>query len=276
MLSLEAPAKINWSLAVLGKRTDGFHEIRSLIQKVDLHDTLQFEDADEIELITSSPIETSENLVFKAALALREHLNISRGVRVKLIKHIPIAAGLGGGSSDAASALRGLCTLWNAEVPSGELASIAASIGSDVPFFLGPPASFAEGRGERLTPAAINRRSCLLLVKPNFEVSAAWAYGRVRQYSATVPDVVRMVDGLNQGDFPSIASSVINDLEGPVEAAHPAIGEIKGKLREEGALLSLMSGSGPTVFGVFRGRPEALRAAEKFPSCWTAVVETIT
>lgn len=276
MLALEAFAKINWSLAVMGKRPDGFHEIRSLIQKVGLHDTLEFEDSGEIEVITGSPIELRENLVFKAAMALRERLDMTRGARIRLGKRIPLAAGLGGGSSDAAATLKGLCVLWGADVPPGELSAIAASIGSDVPFFLGPPASLAEGRGERLTPAAITRSSCLLLVKPDFEVSAAWAYGRVREYSAAAPGLDRMVDGLNRGDFASLAPAFTNGLEGPVESAHPSVGEIRRKLLEEGALLSRMSGSGPTVFGVFTDRREAQRAAEKFPSCWTAVVETLT
>lgn len=276
MLALDAPAKINWFLAVMSKRPDGFHEIRSLIQKVDLHDTLEFEDSGEIEVIADLPIEARENLVFKAASALREHLKTTRGARVRLHKRIPVAAGLGGGSSDAASALKGLCALWGADVPPGELAALAATIGSDVPFFLGPSAGLAEGRGERLTPAAITRGSCLLLVNPHCEVSAAWAYGRITEYSTTSQSLDWLVDGLNRGDFESLAPLLTNGLEGPVEAAHPAVGEIKRKLLEEGALLSLMSGSGPTVFGVFGSRREAGQAAEKFPSFWTTVVDTLT
>jgi len=163
MITLSPPAKINWSLYVLGKRDDGYHNIISLMQCVDLHDTITLQPSAAIELHTDMKIPAEQNLVFKAALALREAAGTTLGARIHLKKDIPSGAGLGGGSSDAAYALIGLNRLWGLELETDTLKRIGASLGSDVPFFFDSPAALAQGRGEMLFPEHISGSLKLLL-----------------------------------------------------------------------------------------------------------------
>jgi 4-diphosphocytidyl-2-C-methyl-D-erythritol kinase len=199
MLTLRAPAKINWFLHVLGKREDGYHDIRSLMQRVTLSDTLSFEESGSLEIITEAPISPEENLVLKAARLLQEQTKTQGGARMTLRKEIPLGAGLGGGSSDAAATLKGLAELWDVSPSRQALRELAASLGSDVPFFLEGPAAMVEGRGEKVTPVALTRSWPLLLVKPPLPVSAGWAYGNLRAYSEGSEDVSGFVDALERG-----------------------------------------------------------------------------
>lgn len=276
MLTLKAPAKVNWFLVVSGKREDGYHDIQSLIQGIDLFDTLGFEESGRLELITDAAIPPGENLVLKAAELLKKATQTRRGARITLHKKIPVSAGLGGGSSDAAATLTGLGRLWGIELGQKELLELSASLGSDIPFFLDTRAALVGGRGEKVTPVSLKRRWPLLLVKPDFGVSTARAYGLLKEYSGKIPDTKGLLRALDSGDFSSVKAVMKNSLEAPVFREHPAVKEIKDALIERGALMSLMSGSGPTVFGVFRVREEAERASTAFPAHWTSVVETIT
>jgi 4-diphosphocytidyl-2-C-methyl-D-erythritol kinase len=275
MLSLEAPAKINWFLLVLGGREDGYHEIQSLMQRVSLADSLTFEESQEIEVVTDSGIPEEDNLVLKAATALKNKTGIRKGARISLMKRIPIAAGLGGGSSDAACTLTGLNRLWGLGLPKHELMGLASGLGSDVPFFLGSPSAVAEGRGEILTPVGLGRPLTLLLVKPHVGISAQWAYSGVTELTKTRYNIKIFSRAFEGGDFSSLGKIMRNDLEGPVFGRYPEVRLLKEKLLENGALLSAMSGSGATVFGVFGSRDEAGKAEESLQAHWSAVVETI-
>jgi 4-diphosphocytidyl-2-C-methyl-D-erythritol kinase len=280
MLRLHAPAKINWFLLVLGRRDDGYHDIQSLMQRVSLSDSLEFEEPEDtapgdVRVITDAPLPEEENLVHRAALALRERAGTGRGARITLRKKIPLAAGLGGGSSDAACTLRGLGSLWGLGIPEDDLLEMAAELGSDVPFFLGGPAAVVEGRGERTTPVEIGGPVTLLLLKPPVGVSARWAYSGVREFSNGRCDVEAFLGALRKGDFGSLREVAGNDLEPPVLDGYPGVGDLKRELLQHGALFSAVSGSGTTVFGVFEDRERAGLAADSIGADFSAVVETL-
>lgn len=280
MLTLKAPAKINWFLLVLGKRQDGYHDLKSLMQCINLYDTLSLEESDDIDVLTEADIRLEENLVYRAALLLKRSSGSKKGARITLKKEIPTAAGLGGGSSDAAAALKGLNTLWGLDVPASELASLGASLGSDIPFFLNGTAALVEGRGERVTPVELSTPHALLIIKPPLGVSAGWAYSNLEGPGKPSNDILIMikpfVEALENGDYAALNKMASNDLEAPVFKSHPEIRELKDRMLEGGAALSAMSGSGPTVFGLFRDREQAVRARALFSHCWSAVVETLT
>jgi 4-diphosphocytidyl-2-C-methyl-D-erythritol kinase len=274
---LKAPAKINWFLFVIGKRQDRYHNIQSLMQCVSLYDTLSIEESDNIDILTESDIPPENNLVYKAALLLKESYGPKKGALITLKKNIPIAAGLGGGSSDAAAALRGLNSLWELNVPEAELASLGASLGSDIPFFLNSTAALVEGRGEMITPVELNTPHILLIVKPTLGIGAGWAYSNLNELSKPLDGNLTQafVEALENKDYPTLCVMVSNDLEVPVFKKYMEIRELKDRMLECGASLSAMSGSGSCVFGLFKARNIAEEAAASFPQCWTAVVETI-
>lgn len=278
-LSLKTPAKINWFLTVLRKRDDGYHEIASLIQCISLYDNLIFEHADTIEVISDLDIPTADNLVYKAASLLRHYTSYKGGARITLKKNIPVSAGLGGGSSNAAYTLLGLNILWGVGLSNDELRSIAIEIGSDVPFFLNGPSAFVRGRGEKITPLKIDRSVTLLLIKPAISVSSAWAYTSLGGLTKKPVDIKLFCQALREQDFAFLSTMLNNDLERVVIERYPVVGEIKERMLKEGALISAMSGSGPTVFGVFDSKDMAEKAANAIkPSAyggWYKVVETL-
>lgn len=268
MLTLPAPAKINWFIFIPGKRDDGYHEIRSLMQRVDLCDQLTFELADSLQLESDSPIPVAENIVWKAALLLKEHAGqkAEKGARITLKKNIPMQAGLGGGSSDAAAALTGLNRLWGLGLPQADLCRLGAKLGSDVPFFLGPPCAMVSGRGEQTSPVRLETPMELLLVKPSFGVSTTWAYRSLARYRGLtkVEDNIKLfIRALRNGDLDRLEELGVNDLEAGVLPAFPEISRIKAALREAGALYARMSGSGSAVFGIFQDGRAARKAASK-------------
>jgi 4-diphosphocytidyl-2-C-methyl-D-erythritol kinase len=274
--SLKAPAKINWFLSVIGRREDGYHDIVSPMQCVSLFDSLSFEDADGVELITDLDMPLADNLVYLAAARLKEYTSYKGGARITLSKEIPVAAGLGGGSSDAASALTGLRRLWKLSLTDKELMDIGAEIGSDVPFFLGGPFSLIEGRGEKVRPLRATTPVTMLIVKPDLCVSTAWAYGSHKtELTKKCVDIKLFCQTLNRRDFASLREMIFNDLEKEVIGRYRAIGEIKRMLRESGASISSMSGSGPTVFGVFNSVEQARQASVHMGENWCRVVKTL-
>ncbi|RJQ55894.1 MAG: 4-(cytidine 5'-diphospho)-2-C-methyl-D-erythritol kinase [Nitrospiraceae bacterium] len=289
MLTIKAPAKINWFLHVLGLRDDGFHEIQSLMQKIALYDVLTFTPSKDLILETDASIPPEQNLVYKAAVLLRDTYGVGKGACVRLDKNIPVGAGLGGGSSDAAAALAGLSELWSLDITREELCGIAGQLGSDAPFFLCGPLSFAQGRGERLTPCMARKPAHLLLVKPPFPVSTAWVYKEFRNSklkiqghlpeltnkSGKVDNIEFLISSVERAGFRDAAEIISNDLESVTVRSFPVIAEIKKKLVREGAVFSLMSGSGSTVFGVFNSPEEAEDASRSFKGFWTAAVSTI-
>jgi 4-diphosphocytidyl-2-C-methyl-D-erythritol kinase len=198
------------------------------------------------------------------------------GARIELQKNIPVAAGLGGGSSDAAYTLMGLNRLWGLNFDRKALMDLAAEIGSDVPFFLAGTFSLIEGRGEKVTAMSTGGAMILLLVKPDISVSTAWAYNSFKTgLTKKTVDIKLFCQALDRKNYAFLRDAVWNDLEDVVIRKYPVIGELKEKLEQNGALLSLMSGSGSAVFGVFNTFEEAVRASTNLRGSWCRVVRTL-
>lgn len=260
----KAPAKINLSLDVFHKREDGYHEVEMVLTTIDLADRLEIQPwpRDEIALSgTSGYVPLNENnLVYRAARLLKERFDIRSGVHIRLEKRIPVAAGLGGGSSDAAAALRGLNRLWNLGLSSGELEKLGAELGSDVPFFVRGGTAIARGRGELLEPIDAPPACWVVLAKPAAGISTASVYARYRpgdnERTPATPAVVRAI---RDGDFPALCRSLGNMLEDVTVELCPQVRKIKACLLRMGADAALMSGSGPTVYALAAKQSKALR-----------------
>jgi 4-diphosphocytidyl-2-C-methyl-D-erythritol kinase len=279
-LTVGAPAKINWFLDIVQKRNDGYHDIVSLMQCVNLYDQLILDHADSIDVESDMGIPASDNLVYKAASLLKKAVSYEKGARIIIRKQIPVGAGLGGGSSDAAYTLTGLNTLWGLGLQQEELCSIGACVGSDVPFFFHAPAALVEGKGERVSPLGIGESYRLLLVNPRLNVSTAWAYHAFDQRTGCTLtkkpiDIKLFCQALQNQDYHVLARMLFNDFEDVIMREYPSVREIKKKLIEMGADVSLMSGSGPTVFGVFRSRETAEKALQAMGPHWCRIVETL-
>lgn len=291
MFSILAPAKINWSLKVLNQRPDGYHNIISLLQCIELFDELKFELSNNIELISNLDIPIEQNLVYKAALVFKEYYKVDEGAKIWLHKSIPTGAGLGGGSSDAAHTLIGLNRLWKLKLDNDKLMKIGQKIGSDVPFFFNCPLAKVKGRGEIVTPLNIETSYTLLLVKPLINIPTSWAYRTLKQLRTNKSqfldnkenttelkekvDTLLIYKALIQRDFTLLRELLNNDFESLIINHFPIIGEIKNELLNSGAHIAMLTGSGSTVFGVFNNRHDALIASKIFKSYWHAVVDTI-
>lgn len=279
-LLLRAPAKINWFLLVLGKRGDGYHNIMSLMQCIRLYDDLIFEHADSIEVESDLNIPVKDNLVYKAASLLKHYTSYRKGIKITLKKSIPIGAGLGGGSSDAAYTLSGLNMLWGLGLNNRDLSSIGAEIGSDVPFFLNSSVAIVEGRGEKVSPLKIDSSIDILLVKPFISISSAWAYAyfdrlNTGELTKKTVDIKLFCQAIEKKDFASLGTMLNNDLEKGVREKYPVVDKIKKSMLENGAVISAMSGSGPTVFGIFESKHTAKKAAKAMKPHWCRLVETL-
>ncbi len=306
---MKAPAKVNLSLEVLGRRPDGYHDIISVMQALELSDDVKIaltggdRSTGGIEVVCDSPDvpEGTGNVAYRAARALLDETgrleprldNRHGEVKIEITKNIPVAAGLGGGSSDAAAVLKGLNILTGGAVSEERLREIGATIGADVPFFLSWPLALAEGIGERLKALDPLGGIWLVLVKPAFGVSTAWVYSQLnlgltnKSGDIKLPELNifadRMAESADAGqparpaDVSIVASCLKNDLERVTILRYPEIDVLKRRLTEAGALGALMSGSGPTVFGVFRTEADARKAAEglKDTGCRLIVTRTI-
>jgi 4-diphosphocytidyl-2-C-methyl-D-erythritol kinase len=259
-LTLESPAKVNLNLEVLGLRADGYHALRSVLVPIAIHDTITFVPGGR-RLVFHGGQGTPRddgNLAYEAVKLLERKTGVRHGLELRIVKRIPVAAGLGGGSSDAATVLRGLNTLWELGLEEEELEGIGLELGSDVPFFLRGGACIATGRGEVLEPIQNARPLELVLVIPPLKVTSEWAYAHVpaeltRSGSSTSMVKVAMASGRVE----LLATHLVNDLEEGVLPEHAIVREAKKRLKAAGALGVLMSGSGPTVFGL---APDADRA----------------
>ena len=254
LIKIFAYAKINLTLSVLSKRPDGYHEVEMVMQSIALYDTLQIRSQEDgISLTVSGadlPLD-EKNLVWRAASLLQAKAGIKNGVHIHLAKRIPVAAGLGGGSADAAAALRALNMFWRLGLSQAEMMELGAALGSDVPFCIMGGTALARGRGELLTPLLPAPKLGLVLVKPSFSVSTAQTYAA---YTGSPgqgrPDSKTMADALSRGDVSAIARNLTNDLESVTAVKHPEVRQIKDRLLAAGALGVLMCGSGPTVYGL--------------------------
>ena len=267
-MRLFSPAKVNLYLRVLGRRPDGYHELETVFERLSLGDEIILKKAASgIALRTDSRKIPSgpRNLAWRAAKLLKETFKIQEGVRIHLKKNIPVSAGLGGGSSNAATVLAGLNRLWKIHLSEKKLLALGASLGSDVPFFL-LDARFAvgRGRGERLTRIKAPRAKIWhCLVKPPFGISTKKAYQQLRLSSLTPPggDVKMLVHSIQKGSVRRCSELLFNSLELSLNKRVRIISKIKNELVRQGALAGLLSGSGSAVFGVFDSRSKAVRAA---------------
>jgi 4-diphosphocytidyl-2-C-methyl-D-erythritol kinase len=271
-----APAKINLSLKILGRRNDGFHELDTLIAPISLSDEIRIDkERHGITFRCDDPSvpQGDDNLAVRAAKAFFETTRIEPAISIELKKKIPHGAGLGGGSSDAASVLLALNELFDAKLSREALAEMAEPIGSDVPFFLFQSAASCKGRGEMVTPVKLKRQFSFLLLKPAFAVSTAWAYSRW-QHSREIPGIRYVAQEFADQNF-------VNDLERPVFEKFVFLAQLKmWLLRQSKVGAALMSGSGSTMFAVIRENAEADRVAEHAkaaldPELWTCACETI-
>ncbi|AIQ26808.1 MULTISPECIES: 4-(cytidine 5'-diphospho)-2-C-methyl-D-erythritol kinase [Paenibacillus] len=260
----KAPAKINLMLDVLHKRADGFHEVEMIMTMVDLADRLELSELKRDSIIISSqagyiPLD-EKNLAFQAARLIKDRYNVRSGVHIHLDKRIPVAAGLAGGSSDAAATLRGLNRLWRLGIPAQELQELGAELGSDVPFCVTGGTALATGRGERLTQIASPPQCWVVLAKPPINVSTAEVYGRVRANNIAVhPSALRMQQAIEAGDFSAVCAGLGNVLEDVTLKLHPEVQQLKEAMMKLGADGVLMSGSGPTVFGLVSKQSKVAR-----------------
>ncbi|MCK9408815.1 MAG: 4-(cytidine 5'-diphospho)-2-C-methyl-D-erythritol kinase [Bacteriovoracaceae bacterium] len=265
-MNAHAYAKINLGLHIVGKRTDGFHNIETVFHRINLFDEINIENSDDISIVCSNPSVPSDssNHCWKAVEILRKKLGIVNGVAITILKNIPIGAGLGGGSSDAATVLKLLPQLWHIPIETSVLNAVALQIGSDVPYFLNDSTAYAEGRGELLTPMKLILPYWIVLINPNIHLSTPWAYAALsEQRRGNFPLRPRMLDSVKTDAIKAILSSG-NDFEPVVFEAHVKIKKIKFQLIELGATHSLMSGSGSSVFGLFDNMVSALKAVEFF------------
>ena len=262
-----AYAKINIGLDVLRRRADGYHEVKMIMQTVDIYDELVLERRKEpgIELRMDNRELPSggDNLICRAADLLFREKKITEGVNISLTKRIPIAAGMAGGSADAAAALRGVNELFDLGYSLTELQALGVGLGADIPYCLAGGTMLSEGIGEILTPLPAPPAAHLVIAKPDINVSTAFVYGNLHADSlAWHPDIDGMIAALQKGDLDGITGRLGNVLETVTVKAHPVIEQIKELLRKQGAENALMSGSGPTVFGIFKEKETAARAAE--------------
>ena len=286
-LKKKSPCKVNLLLNILGRRADGFHELETVMQPVNLCDELTFERAGSgLQLTCSNPeLPTdSKNLVHRAAIAFLTVAKISDGVRIHLGKNLPLAGGIGGGSANAAVTLMALNELFDLPLPPEKLHELAAALGSDVPFFLYNQPALATGRGEKIQlldnfPALSGR--AFFLAHPGFGISTPWAYQNLARFPTALHGqrgrAAELIAQLQTNHLPSAAAGFYNSLEAPAFEKFPLLLLYRQFLRENGAEVSLMSGSGSTTFAIVENPATAENLAEKFKSRfgengWTAVV----
>lgn len=259
-----APAKINLSLDVLKKRSDGYHELKMIMQTVSLYNKIDITKCDKIHIGSSESPSSSENfsITHKAASLFFEYTGINGGCKVIITKNIPDGAGLGGGSSDAATVLIALNEIYNTNLSDEELIGIALKIGADVPFFILKGTCLAEGIGEKLTKIENNTNPYVLIYKPDFSISTKWAYENLKLTGKPEYDIDNIVENLKDKDYKF--DNIFNYLENVSVSEYPEILHIKNKMKSLGATASLMSGSGSSVFGIFDNEIVAKKAFESF------------
>lgn len=267
-VTLKALAKINLGLDVLGRRDNGYHDVRMVMQTIYLYDNVTMEKTEEagIQLecnLFYLPVDET-NIAYKAAKLLMDEFDIKEGVRIVLDKHIPVAAGLAGGSANAAAVLVGMNRLFSLGLSQKELMERGVSLGADVPYCVMRGTVLAEGIGEILTPLPPLPKCYVLIAKPGISVSTKTVYEKLDSQEITEhPDIDGILEGLDKQDIHKVAASMGNVLEIVTIGDYPIIEEIKRVMKEEGALNAMMSGSGPTVFGIFDEKSKARQAQER-------------
>lgn len=267
-IGLKAYAKINLGLDVLRKREDGYHEVRMIMQSIKLYDKLTMKkiSKDEIQLSTNLGFlpNNDKNLVYKAIKLVKDEYGLTQGVKAELEKKIPVAAGMAGGSTDAAAALVGMNRLFHLKLSPQKLMELGAKLGADVPYCVMRGTALSEGIGEILTPLKPIPPCYILIAKPGINVSTRFVYENLEADKLTYhPDIDGMIEAIEQGELKGITDRLSNVLETVTEKKYPIISKIKQSMIENGAMNSIMSGSGPTVFGIFDDKRTAMAALKK-------------
>ncbi|HEY5584458.1 MAG TPA: 4-(cytidine 5'-diphospho)-2-C-methyl-D-erythritol kinase [Ruminiclostridium sp.] len=267
MISLDAHAKINLSLDVLNKREDGYHNLLMIMQTIQLHDTISINEISAgVEIKCDAPYvpNNSTNIAYKAAEAMINKYKLDAGVRIVIHKKIPVAAGLAGGSTDAAAVLKGINTLFKLDLEQNELIQIGKTIGADVPYCIMGGTALAEGIGDKLTQLAPLGKIPIILIKPRIGVSTAWVFKNLDLARVgDRPNTGMLISAIENRDIRIIAENMRNVLESVTLSKYLVIQKIKKDLKAKGALGSMMSGSGPTVLGIFEDEKKAKSAFNK-------------
>lgn len=275
---ITAQAKINWTLDIVGQREDGYHLLDSLMQPLALCDTIFIEPAEELSLeIRGAELKADEsNLVLRAARALQEKTGTAKGAHISLWKEIPMGAGLGGGSADAAAALRGLCEFWELDLTEDALYEMGLKLGADVPFCLMNSPARARGIGEKLTPIHVEKTYPLVLLQPCGPLSTKAVFEAYHQLPARPSDVNACLEALAKGDLKKLSENAVNALEGVSMDMRPEIKRAKEALRENGAAFAQMTGSGSVVIGAFEKHRDARKAYETLKKQYACCILTET
>ncbi len=277
----KAYAKINLSLDVVRRREDGYHDLEMIMQQIGICDIIRVEETEGSEIEISADggnIPTdSDNIVYKISYTLKERFNIGKGVRIHIEKNIPVAAGLAGGSTDAAAVMMILNEIWNLDMDKDEMTDIAKNIGADIPFFFYGKTALAEGIGEKITPLSDFSGRKILLVNPGVPVNTGHVYKNLKlDENLKRPDNKELIEFIENGETQKLAENMANVLESVTIAEHPVIDEIKKEMMDCGALGSMMSGSGPTVFGIFDKDSTIETAYEKMKEKYKTALITET
>lgn len=279
-LVIHTRGKINLTLDIINKRKDGYHNVSMVMQSIKLCDTLKIKliDSDIKIICDNSNIPTGfENIIYKAAWELKTRYNVEFGVEIDLAKRIPFAAGLAGGSSNAAGTLIGLNELWNLDLRQEELLEIGSNIGADVPFCMLEGTALAEGIGNKLTKLKDMPLYYVVLIKPDLHIATPWAYSLINVEDISLhPDNKGMIKAIEAGDCKTIPEKLGNVFEGFIFKKYPQLTVIKEELKNLGAQGQLMSGSGPTVYGLFSNKLKALKATELLRERYNEVYLTET
>lgn len=261
-LKVKAYGKINLGLDVTGKRNDGYHEVKMVMQSVKIHDSIMLEKNTSGDIIITTNLgfipTDKRNLVYKAAKLMKDEFGIEEGIAIDLQKHIPVSAGMGGGSSDAAAILAAMNKMFKLKLSLNELMKRGEQLGADVPFCLMKGTALAEGIGEKLTRLPPMPECCILIAKPGFSVSTRKVYEKLSLDEIhDHPDIDGIIDAIEEEDIYELSSLMGNVLETVTIKDYPQIEDIKNAMIENGALNAMMSGSGPSVFGIFDEPEEA-------------------
>ena len=267
-MKINANAKINLALDVTGKRSDGYHEVSMIMQEVSLCDKIEIipDSSGEVKIeIKNSNLPCDEsNIAVKAAKLFFEKTSVNDGCKIILEKHIPVCAGLGGGSSDGAAVLKSLNEIYSYPLSVDELRELALSLGADVPFFIEGKTALAKGVGEKLSKVSSKLGGTLCIIKPDIDISTPLAYKAIDSCTYPHYDIKKIKEALEKGDTETFINESGNVFEYVCCPIHPEIDEIKNHLKKCGAFFAMMSGSGPSVFGIFKNKEDAQKAFETY------------
>ncbi|MCH8004308.1 MAG: 4-(cytidine 5'-diphospho)-2-C-methyl-D-erythritol kinase [Nanoarchaeota archaeon] len=280
---LNSYAKINLYLKIGKKLKSGYHNIQSVMQPIELHDNISFEKLNEDLIIVQSnnpDLESKGNLAYKAASLLKDKFKVKEGVRINIEKTIPMSAGLGGGSSNAANALVTLNKIWNLRLAQKKLIEFGTEIGSDVPFFIVGKTALVEGIGDKIKPLRKSQSINIVLINPGIKVSTSWAYKQFDKtkgkLSNNKKNIKELISAINKKDIKKISENISNDFDPIIEKKFEIVREIKTNLKKFDALNSMVSGSGPTVFGLYDSIYPAREAYFKLKDLYPFVFLTKT